>query len=121
MENRFSHGNAYETVKILLGISDDNTDKNIQVEFALNAAEEIVLNYCNIKEIPAGLENTVVKMAVDIFRNEAYGSAEKPQTAKSVTMGDTKTEFGTVQSGNYEASLLKCYKRQLNRYRRLAF
>lgn len=119
MENRYSHDNAYGTVKSLLGISDDDMDKNMQAEFTLNAAEELVLNYCNIMEIPAGLENTIVKMAIDMFRNEAYGSAHKPQVAKSVIMGDTKTDFATVQSENYEASMLKCYKRQLNRYRRV--
>lgn len=117
----FSHEKAYEMVKTLLGISESNTEKDTQAEFALDSAEELVKNYCNIKEIPAGLSSTVVKMAVDIFRNEEYGLAQKPQTAKAVTMGDTKTEFASVQSESYEASLLKCYQKHLNRYRRVVF
>lgn len=121
MEDSFSHQEAYKTTKSLLGISNDEKNKDVQIEFSLNMAEELVRNYCNIREIPTGLENTVIKMAVDIFRNEAYGTEQKPQTAKSVTMGDTKTELASVQSENYEASLLKCYKKQLNRYRRVVF
>ena len=121
MGDSFLHQEAKETLKSLLGFSPDDKDADIQIEFALNMTEELVRNYCNIEDIPAGLTSTIIKMSVDMFRNEAYGSERVPQMVKAVSMGDTKTEFGTVQSVKYEESLLKDYRKQLNRYRRVIF
>lgn len=110
---------ALEKLKCLLGIPADNMDSDVQIQFALESAEEFAKNYCNIRDIPAGLTNTVIKMAVDIFRNESYGSAQVPQTIKSVSMGDAKTDFGSAQAAGYGESLLMDYRKQLNRYRRV--
>lgn len=110
---------ALEKLKSLLGIPADNMDSEMQVQFALESAEEFAKNYCNIETIPSGLTNTVIKMAVDICRNESYGSAQVPQTIKSVSMGDTKTDFGSAQAEGYGTSLLNNYRKQLNRYRRV--
>ncbi len=119
MTEGYARQEAQGKLRCLLGIPADNADSGMRAEFALESAEELARNYCNIDDIPAGLTNTVIKMAVDIFRNESYGSAQVPQAIKSVSMGDTKTDFGTAQAAGYNESLLRDYRKQLNRYRRV--
>lgn len=108
-----------ETLKNLLGISEESQEPLL--EFALQDAEETVKNYCNLEEIPKGLEHTVVRMAMDICRNEQFGDDAVPVTVKSISEGDTSTSFGTVESSGYAQTLLKNYQKQLNRYRRVVF
>lgn len=107
-----------EELKALLGLSDVETD--VSIKFALANAEEIVKNYCHIDEIPQGLSNTVLRMAMDIYRNEQPGSTEVPQAVSSVQIGDTTTSFKT-SSTEYTASIMKNYKAVLNRYRKVEF
>lgn len=90
------------------------------LEFAYNTAKEIVINYCNIDEIPESLGNTVIHIAMDIYRNEQPGETT-PQAVKSLSIGDTTTGFGTVSSASYEESILKDYRKQLNRFRKVVF
>lgn len=107
-----------DKVKKLLGIKDNEQD--VLVEFALDNASEIIKNYCNIKSIPAELNLTMIRMGVDLFRNEKLGSSDVPQKVTGVTIGDTSTSFGDI-SADYSATVLKSYTRVLNRYRRVAF
>ncbi len=110
-----------EKLKLLLGITDNARDSILQ--FTLDDVAETVKNYCNIDSIPDGLSNAVVKMAVDIYRNEQFGDESSPQTVKSISEGDTSTSFESVvnSDSNYAESLLKDYKKQLNRYRKVGF
>lgn len=107
----------FDTLKEMLGVED----KDVQIEFALESAKNVVTDYCNIEEIPASLETTVIRMAIDIYRNEQPGESEKPQAVKSVSIGDTSTSFGDTASSDYTQSILKSYAKQLNRYRRVTF
>lgn len=107
----------FDTLKEMLGVED----KDVQIEFALESAKNVVTDYCNIEEIPASLETTVIRMAIDIYRNEQPGESEKPQAVKSVSIGDTSTSFGDTASSDYTQSILKNYAKQLNRYRRVTF
>ena len=107
----------FTTLKEMLGVED----KDAQIEFALESAKNIVTDYCNIEEIPPSLETTVVRMAMDIYRNEQPGETEKPQAVKSVSIGDTSTSFGDVASGDYTQSIVRNYEKQLKRHRRLTF
>lgn len=119
MADGYLRKEALEDLRKLLGIPAADKDSRMQARFALESAEEFARNYCNIGDIPAGLTNTIIRMAVDIFRNESYGSAQVPQAIKSVSMGDTKTDFGCAQAAGYGESLLRDYRKQLNRYRRV--
>lgn len=109
-------------LKLLLGFdaSVEDSAMDAGVDFALQNAKEIVKNYCNLGSIPAGLNTTVLRMAMDIYRNENCGSGEA-RAVKSLAMGDTKTEFASTQSESFEASLLKNYAKQLSRYRKVSF
>lgn len=108
-----------EKLKSLLGITGD--EKDVLVGFAIENAEETVKNYCHIEEVPEGLSNTVIRMAMDIYRKEQPGESETPLAVKSISEGDTSTSFGTPETGGYAESVLKDYKIQLNRYRRVVF
>lgn len=108
-------------LKQLLGFKAEDADKDALVEFAANTAEELVKNYCHMEEIPAGLSNTVQRIAMEIYRNEQPGVSQVPQAVKSVTTGDTSTSFGVVETTGYSESVLKDYKKQLNRYRKVGF
>ena len=55
-------------LKKLLGV--ETADKEFAVSFALDTANELIVNYCHISEIPEGLSNTVLRIAMDIYRNE---------------------------------------------------
>lgn len=87
--------------------------------FILNSVEESVLNYCHRKELPNGLKNTVLRMAVDMYKEEAYGKADDTGRVKSVSVGDTSTSFSTEQTSYYVDSLLKNYEKTLRNYRKL--
>jgi hypothetical protein len=114
---------ALDTLKVMLGIDTATEDKaaDAKLGFVLDDAREIIRNYCNIDEIPEGLGNTLVRMAADIYRNEHPGEPDVPQGVKSVTTGDTSTSFGVTETNGYAESLLRNYRGQLNRYRRVAF
>ena len=105
-----------ERLLALLGLNADEQSIEICVEFALDNAKEIVKNYCHIDEIPAELETTVLRMAMDIYRNEKPGETETPQRVSS----DTSASFGTV-SASFTDSLMKNYRSSLNRYRKVVF
>lgn len=106
-------------LKTSLGIQGE--EKDGELKLCLEEAEEIAVNYCNLSEHPDGLKNTVVRMAVDIYRNEQPGDNMVPLAVKSISEGDTSTSFGTVQVSGYAESVLKDYKNQLNRYRKVCF
>lgn len=107
-----------ERLLALLGLNADEQSIEICVEFALDNAKDIVKNYCHIDEIPAELETTVLRIAMDIYRNEKPGETETPQRVSSAQIGDTSTSFGTV-SASFTDSLMKNYKSSLNRYRKV--
>lgn len=108
-----------ENIKTWLGIAGE--EKNSELKLCLEEAKEIILNYCNIKEIPGGLKNTLVRMAAEIYRNEQPGDSVLPQAVKSISEGDTSTSFSSAQEKEYTRSILKNYRSQLNRYRRVGF
>lgn len=109
-----------EYFKNLLGIKDTAQDTALQ--FILDDAEETILNYCNLEHLPAGLENTAYRMAMDVYRAEGVGTDSVPTgVVTSIKEGDATVSFNAQSSESYYTeSVLKNYKLQLNRYRRLA-
>lgn len=101
-------------IKLLLG-SEANEE---YISFAFDTAKEEILNYCNIKEIPAGLVNTLINMAADIYRTSNYGS--DISEVSGITEGDVTVTFGGTDL-NGQATRISQYKEQLNRYRKLVF
>ena len=120
MEDEKKNSLSVERLAMLLGKPGTDELMLARIEFALENAKEIVCNYCHITEIPDGLETTVLRMAMDIYRNEKPGEESAPQVAASVKIGDTSTSFSTASS-SFTESIMKNYKTSLNRYRRIEF
>lgn len=108
-------------LKRLLGMDLSDTSKDIPLQFALDDTQDVILNYCNLTELPKGLETTAYRMAIDLYRNEAPGEEGTPLGAvSSVSLGDMSTSFKSAVS-EFKDSLLKDYKKQLNRFRKVGF
>lgn len=107
--------------KKLLGLDVTDITKDIPLQFSLDDTTDSILNYCNLEELPKGLENTAYRMAIDLYRNESPGEESTPLgTVSSISEGDTTTSFKNPTS-EFKDHLLKNYKAQLNRYRKLVF
>lgn len=83
----------------------------------------MVCNYCNIKQVPKGLENVMLNMAVDLYRAESLGQEQAEGNVKSITEGDVTVSFASASSAseNLGMTFLKDYTIQLDRYRRLSW
>lgn len=104
------------TFRILIGKEESEE----LLMFILDSVEEAVMDYCHIQDIPAGLKNTILRMAVDMYKEEGYGKADGGTgTVKSISVGDTNTSFSTEKASYYVDSLLKNYEKTLNNYRKL--
>lgn len=109
-----------EKLKLLLGISGEQQDALL--EFVLDDVTEMILAYCNIEELPKGLETTAYRMAIELYRNENLGNEDAATgSISSLSEGDTSTSFNSFVSEGYKDSLLKDYRKVLNRYRRVVF
>lgn len=51
-------------LKDLLGIRQDEYERNASLQFIMDDVEETVKNYCNLDEVPKGLTNTCYRMAM---------------------------------------------------------
>ncbi len=106
-----------EKLKQLLGIKDNN--KDFVLEFSIERVEDTIKNYCNIKEIPEELNNTVISMAMELYRAENFGSEKEGKDIKAIQVGDTTTTFETNKKIDISKELLKDYKAQLDPFRKL--
>ena len=110
-----------EKLKALLGIIADDTSKDIILEFTIDNVKEIIFNHCHIEELPQGLINTAYRMCMDFYRNENLGDESNPLgSISSISEGDTSTSFRS-NIAEFKDSLLKDYKKQLNKYRKVAW
>ncbi|AUA23313.1 TPA: phage head-tail connector protein [Clostridioides difficile] len=108
-----------ERLKKLLGFSREDDSKDTILEFILEDVEEMVKNYCNVPTIPEQLNSTILRMAIDMYKNESLGSEDIALgSISSISEGDTSVSYRSSAS-EFKESLLKDYKSQLNRYRKL--
>ncbi|ENZ9563956.1 phage head-tail connector protein [Clostridioides difficile] len=108
-----------ERLKKLLGFSREDDSKDTILEFILEDVEEMVKNYCNVPTIPEQLNSTILRMAIDMYKNESLGSEDIALgSISSISEGDTSVSYRSSAS-EFKESLLKDYKVQLNRYRKI--
>lgn len=108
-------------LKSLLGIELTDISKDVILEFTLEDVEETIKNHCNIDEIPTGLNNTIMRMSMDLYKNENLGDESIAiGSISSISEGDTSTNFRSSAS-EFKDSLLKDYKSQLNKYRKVVW
>lgn len=110
-----------EKLKALLGISEEDTSKDVILQFVIDDVQEIILDYCHITELPQDLFTTAYKMCLDLYRNENLGSEESSLgSIASISRGDTSTSFRS-NTTEFKDSLLKDYKSKFNKYRKLVW
>jgi hypothetical protein len=125
-------GVLYDINALVTELSDllnvDTTENGVKLRYAIMAASETVCNYCNIDEVPEALHITMLRIAADIYKYEmsadASGSAENALSGiTNIKLGDTSITAGgdSAASTAFTSGLLKSYKAQLNRYRRVGF
>lgn len=109
-----------EKLKAFQGIPEADKTKDVVLQFVMEDVKETILNYCNIEELPQGLLNTAYRMAIDLYRYDQPGSEDAPLTVASVSEGDTSTSF-TSAADALDGGILRDYRGQLNRYRKLVW
>ncbi len=92
-------------------------EKDALIEFVLDDTKTMILNYCNLDDMPDGLKSTWLKMSIDLYRNENLGAEESSTYIASISEGDTSVSFKT-NSSDFKGSLSKDYVSQLNKFRR---
>ena len=85
-----------QKLKLLLGLEND--DKDELLLFVIDKVSDMVCNYCNIKQVPKGLEKVMLNMAVDLYRAESLGQEQAEGTVKSVTEGDVTVSFASASA-----------------------
>ncbi|WP_240421652.1 phage head-tail connector protein [Paenibacillus periandrae] len=110
-------------LKMLLGITLDDTSKDERLTFVLETVVQAVLVYCNITAIPKALNNVILVMSEDYYRGKYPTEFEQaPAAVTSVKRGDVQTNFGSakpvvkVGSG---ADFVQSYESQLIAFRKL--
>jgi hypothetical protein len=96
-----------KNVKILLGIDVNDTSQDNVLNLYLSRATNFVLNYCNLEEIPVGLDSVVEDIAILKYRLKGVEGI--------------KSEGKGSLSESYIDSLPLDIIRELNRYRRIEF
>ncbi|NFA59464.1 phage head-tail connector protein [Clostridium sporogenes] len=110
-----------EKLKKLLGISLDDDSKDFSLQFAIEDVEQTIRDYCHIKEIPEELNNTVLKMSMELYRNENLGEEESSLgSISSINEGDTSISYRSSAT-EFKDSLVKDYKAKLHKYRKLVW
>lgn len=107
-----------EKLKQLLGIT--GADQVTLLQFAIDSVTETITGYCHVDTIPGGAMNTAYRMAMDLYRNENLGSPNADNgLIASQSEGDTSVSY--KENTAYTQSLLKHYRAQLSRYRKLSW
>ena len=115
-ENEFDY---LKTVKVLLGISDDSAVEILHIYIA--QAEQGILNYCNIKQLPSALHYTLCQIVVDLYReNTALNkSGEVVGNVSSISEDGRTVSFSGVESLKVQMNDKITRLTELNRYRKL--
>lgn len=95
----------------LRSINGGGTDNDLN--FCIDTATGMVLDYCHIAALPAALNNTVVLLAKDIYRGSGFGVTGQGEVA-ATKEADQSVQYVTIdKTGEYTDK----YATQLNRYR----
>lgn len=130
MIQELKQDNTMYLISCVRKMRQDNYFKDMEVlHYALNQAENEILNYIHQDSVPGRLENVWIDMTNDLLDKVKEQSvlAEKADaedfSVKSIKMGDTTIEkvspYEMIQRMKQVPSSLERYKRQLNLFRKL--
>ena len=117
-----------ETVKLLLGIPDDDESKDKLLELIIAETVQRILNYCNLHELPKELELTAARMAAELFTEsrimEAISEPEE-QVISSISEQGRTVSFSTTGVAEKIKAMTRAAdekiskKAELNKFKRL--
>lgn len=91
--------------------------------FAVGLVSDCIQNYCNLPEVPAGLETVAASMVLDAWRRQQFGQEQLEAQEKGVSRGDTSFSFATpaeqMQAIIANPGFTQDYRAQLNAFRKL--
>lgn len=92
-----------ENTKMLLGLED--TEKDTIIAFLICDMIDAVMAYCRIEVLPRQLYGLIAQMCAELYRSRGYG--ENARAVKSVTEGERRVEFESVDGvfANYSERL----------------
>lgn len=105
--------NALGTLKMLLGITDDNSDELLS--FLISDTVNLIMGYCRIDTLPRQLESVVPALAADMYRAKGYGKTEAPSVVKSISQGERSVSY--ADNNLSDESILTNYYNRLNPFR----
>lgn len=98
-----------ETIKMLLGITDNSQD--LIIDFHIQDVTNAILDYCNIPVVPERLETLIISEVVGIMKGNN-------SAVKSIVRGDTEIQYKDDAQGT---NVLKEVQSRLNAYRKVKF
>lgn len=117
-----------ENIKMLLGIKDTDTSKDVLINYWINYYTKMVLKYCHLDELNKDLEAIIEQMVISKLGGigSAGGSGEViPDGVKSITRGDYSITYKDSASEKQSVQTLDKvainFQGQLNLWRRLDY
>jgi hypothetical protein len=106
-------------VKLLLGISDGESDEILQLYISITQNE--ILNYCNISELPSALNYTLCQMVVDAYRDGQKNNATQSIVGNVSSISEDGRSVSFTNGSEIKTAIQDRITRttELNRYRKL--
>jgi len=118
-DNEIQEFDFLGTVKILLGIKNNELDEILQVYLTITQTE--ILNYCNISELPSALNCVLCQMTAELYRENTNQNkvGAVVGNVSSISEDGRTVSFGQSGSLQAQASDKVAKTTLLNRYRKL--
>lgn len=106
-------------VKLLLGISNGDTDEILQLYISITRNE--ILNYCNISELPSALNYTLCQMVADLYRDNQKNNATQSVVGNVSSISEDGRSVSFTNGSEIRTAIEDKITRttELKRYRKL--
>lgn len=118
-DNEIQEFDFLGTVKILLGIENNELDEILQVYLTITQTE--ILNYCNISELPSALNYVLCQMTAELYRENTNQNKVGAVVGNVSSISEDGRTVSFGQSGSLQAQASDKVAKTilLNRYRKL--
>lgn len=118
-DNEIQEFDFLGTVKILLGIENNELDEILQVYLTITQTE--ILNYCNISELPSALNYVLCQMTAELYRENTNQNKVGAVVGNVPSISEDGRTVSFGQSGSLQAQASDKVAKTilLNRYRKL--